>query len=90
MRHDPPLRELPLIRRERVARKLRRSLSWFERNRPSLEAAGFPRPVPAMGLRWDERAIDAWLDAQLPAYAGATDPADAAVAEAKAALRAQP
>jgi hypothetical protein len=48
-----------------VARKLGRSLSWFQRQREALERdKGFPLPVDGCGHRWDPVAIDAWLDRQ--------------------------
>lgn len=47
-----------------VGRYLGRSASWFCRNRATLEARGFPRPVDACGMRWDRAAVDAWLDEQ--------------------------
>ncbi len=49
-----------------VARGFRRSLSWFNNNRKSLEARGFPAPIDGCGLRWDPIAIARWQDAQLP------------------------
>jgi len=49
-----------------VAARLKRSLGWFHRNRPTLEAKGFPRPVDGLGMRWDSAAIDDWLDGQRP------------------------
>ena len=50
-----------------VARKLGRSLNWFYRHRTELEDDhSFPRTVRGCGTRWDPRAIEAWLDAQLP------------------------
>lgn len=68
-----------------VAALLKRSLAWFQRNRASLEAKGFPGPIDGLGMRWDSAAIGRWLDAQLPAQ-----PADpAADAEAELIRRAQ-
>lgn len=59
-----------------VARALGRSYGWFHRHRPSLEAErGFPPPVAGCGLRWDPRAIETWLDAQLPAPARSAEAA---------------
>lgn len=46
--------------------------NWFYDNRKELEAAGFPGPVgnrvKCLGDRWDEAAIDAWLDTLMPAH----------------------
>jgi hypothetical protein len=56
-----------LLTSAEVALRLRRSLPWFQRNRASLEARGFPAPVDGLGMRWDPVAIDRWLDALLPA-----------------------
>jgi hypothetical protein len=53
-----------LLTAPQVARRFSRSLGWFRRMRPSLEARGFPLPVDGCGLRWDPAAIDDWLDAQ--------------------------
>jgi predicted DNA-binding transcriptional regulator AlpA len=50
-----------------VARLLARSVTWFYRNRATLEGKGFPRPVDGLGMRWDSVAIHRWLDAQAPA-----------------------
>jgi hypothetical protein len=61
-----------------VARGFRHSLGWFYRNRVRLEARGFPVPVDGLGLRWDPAAIDAWLNAQLPAVKAAAVPEDGA------------
>jgi hypothetical protein len=49
-----------------VALHLRRSLPWFHRHRPALEARGFPPPMDGCGLRWDPRAIERWQDSLLP------------------------
>jgi len=51
-----------------------RSLWWFLKHRPALEAEGFPRPI--FGC-YDPRYLDAWLDAQ-------ADPALQAVVSASA------
>lgn len=55
-----------LLTSAQVARRFARSLAWFRRARPQLEAKGFPLPVDGCGLRWDPVAIDDWLDAQRP------------------------
>ena len=62
-----------LIRTKDVAAMLGLRLPSFYRRRAALEAAGFPGPVTACGLRWDPVAIDAWL-AGLRAPAPAPDP----------------
>jgi hypothetical protein len=49
-------------------------VEWFYRQRPRLEAAGFPAPMPGCGLRWDPAAVAAWQDAQLAPHA-TQDPA---------------
>lgn len=49
-----------LLRAREVAAVLGRSVDWWRKNRRALEEAGFPRPVPGIGL-WDPAAIEAWL-----------------------------
>ena len=45
-----------------VAAKLGRDRAWFARNKKRLiEKEGFPPMLPIL-RRWDEAAIDAWLD----------------------------
>lgn len=44
-----------------VATYLNRSEQWFAMKREKMEASGFPRPDPLLGL-YDQRAIDLWLD----------------------------
>lgn len=53
-----------LIDKIELCRKMGVEPTWFARhdNRKRLKAAGFPEPVPGFGKRWDERAVDAWLD----------------------------
>lgn len=81
-----------LLDAAQVGRKLGADRVWFMgRKRTLIETAGFPPPVPHCGLRWDERAIDAWLDAQMPealrvALARAAAPADPVEADRQAAL----
>lgn len=69
-----------LLRTADVARRLGKSVAWFRRQREHLKAAhGFPAPIAGLGLVWDPRAIDAWLDLQLPrpsAPAAAAAPKD--------------
>ncbi|MBL8713219.1 MAG: hypothetical protein JNM12_09985 [Alphaproteobacteria bacterium] len=51
-----------------AAAKLGHSYTWFLEHRKELQARGFPRPVLSGALgrdRYDEAAIDAWLDAQM-------------------------
>ena len=63
-----------LINSAEVAAKLGRiradgqpNVRWFYNHRFGLEHnQNFPPPVPGMGYRWDEAAIDAWLDGHLP------------------------
>lgn len=58
-----------LLSEEQVADKIGFSRSWFNRKRPELEALGFPKPVldnDRLGARrWDDKAIDLWLDARM-------------------------
>lgn len=62
-----------------VALRLRRSTTWFYRNRARLEAEhGFPRPVDGCGMRWDPEALMRWLDARLPNHEQDNDPASLA------------
>lgn len=44
-----------------VAAYLGRSLDWLNDHLPKLLAAGFPKPLPQLGL-YDRAAIDDWLD----------------------------
>lgn len=44
-----------------VAALLGVTREYFYRRRATLEAKGFPPPIPALGNRWDPTAIDAWL-----------------------------
>ena len=56
-----------LLDAAQVGQKLGHDRVWFMgRKRRLIGEAGFPPPVPHCGLRWDERAIDAWLDGQMP------------------------
>lgn len=54
-----------------VAEKLGFSLDWFYRNKTGLLKNGFPPPVFGnrrhARARWDDGAIDLWLDRQIPA-----------------------
>lgn len=58
-----------LLKAAEVADKLGRSVNWFMRSRADLFRRGFPRPLlgdaPYGRPRWDEGAIDAWLDSQM-------------------------
>ena len=58
-----------LLDAHQVAEKLGYSKSWFEHNKTKLEANGFPPPVldtDKFGTRrWDNYAIDAWLDSKM-------------------------
>ncbi len=60
-----------------VALLLARSVTWFYRNRATLEEKGFPRPVDGLGMRWDSAAIHRWLDAQVAAAPAATEDPEA-------------
>lgn len=46
-----------------VAKKLGCSRSWFYAHRKELEARGFPTALPVL-KRWNEDAIDAWIERQ--------------------------
>lgn len=50
---------------DKAARRLGLTQAEFEGARQRLEAAGFPRPLPAIE-RYDLAAIDRWLDGFLP------------------------
>jgi predicted DNA-binding transcriptional regulator AlpA len=66
-----------LLTAPQVAAALGYKLSWFHRHRASLVAErAFPAPIAGCGMRWDPRAIESWLDWQLPA-AGRSAEADA-------------
>ncbi len=58
-----------LLSPREVAVKLGRSHDWFLKNRETLHADMFPRPVigdgPRRRGRYDEGAIDAWLDSKM-------------------------
>ncbi|MDB5415066.1 MAG: hypothetical protein JWR10_3401 [Rubritepida sp.] len=57
-----------------VAKALGRSLNWFYRHRTELEEDhSFPKTIRGCGTRWDPRAIDAWLNQQMPAAASAEE-----------------
>ena len=45
------------------------NVNLFYRNRKGLETEGMPKPAigNGRGQRWDEQAIDAWLDGRMPA-----------------------
>lgn len=54
---------LRVLSSAQVAAYLGHSPTWLARHRSRLEAAGFPRPLPApFRGAWDLVAIDAWLD----------------------------
>lgn len=55
---------IPLLTARDVARLLGWSVDHWYRRRRALEAAGFPRPIPELGNRWDPNAIEAWLAAR--------------------------
>ena len=46
------------------------NLNRFYRKRQELEREGMPKPSlgNGRGQRWDEQAIDAWLDNRMPAH----------------------
>lgn len=58
-----------LLNIEALCEKLTYSKSTFNRRREDLERAGFPRPVLEAdefgSTRWDEKAIDLWLDGRM-------------------------
>lgn len=58
-----------LLDRPAVARKLGLTVERFYIKYAELRADGFPLPAlgSGRGARWDPRAIDAWLDAKIPA-----------------------
>ncbi len=62
--------ERRLIDIAQLAEKLSYSKDWVFRNLPVLESIGFPKPVLDERIRahrrWDVRAIDLWLDSQMP------------------------
>jgi predicted DNA-binding transcriptional regulator AlpA len=59
-----------LLNTEQVAEKIGYSKDWFIRNKESLFKQGFPRPTlgdkPHGRARFDDSAIDAWLDSRMP------------------------
>ncbi|MGX9963129.1 helix-turn-helix transcriptional regulator [Roseomonas sp. F4] len=77
-----------LLTAAEVALRLRRTVSWFYRQRAELEDRhGFPRPIDGCGMRWDPRAIDRWLDSRI--QGGALSGQQKALAEAEARLMAR-
>lgn len=79
-----------LLTAAQVALLLGRKAGWFLAHRAALEARGFPGPVDGCGLRWDPRAIEAWLDARLPRAATADGQAEATLLARAAALAESP
>ena len=68
-----------LLNHPQVAKRLGHSSDWFYRHRDRLiRDHGFPSSVDGCFRRWDPAAIDAWLDAQLPAAARSAKADDAA------------
>lgn len=64
-----------LLNLDQLIAKLGKSRDWWFRNRDRLERdLGFPPRVPGMGQSWDPAAIDAWLDAQMPAHLKPAEP----------------
>lgn len=63
--------ERRLLSVQEIAAKLGRSKSWLTDNLTQLENRGFPKPVLGGGhgspKRWDNHAIDLWLDSLMPA-----------------------
>lgn len=60
-----------------VAAKLGRNRQWFASNKKRLiEEEGFPKPLPIL-RRWDEAAIDAWLDGFMKSITISLKPAEA-------------
>lgn len=69
-----------LLNYQQVSEKLGYAHDWLRRteNRKALENRGFPPPITLTNmpegrthgaiLRWDEKAIDLWLDLQMPAH----------------------
>lgn len=63
-----------LLTISQTAKKLGyKSTGGFNHARQTLEQReGFPKPIIAAGnglrQKWDERAIDAWLDARMPSH----------------------
>ena len=59
-----------LLSGKQVAEKFGYKRSWLDNHRNTLEQLGFPEPILGGGmgspLRWDERAIDLWLDSKMP------------------------
>lgn len=59
-----------LLDMEETADKLSVTRQTFAKHRARLERAGFPPPALKRdelgGARWDERAIDLWLDSRMP------------------------
>jgi predicted DNA-binding transcriptional regulator AlpA len=65
-----------LLRTPEVAALLAMSVESFYRRRAALDAAGFPKPVPGMGVRYDPLAIQEWLAAQRTRPGATTPPLD--------------
>jgi len=57
-----------LLNAAEVAARLGHEAVWFThtRTKKNLAKLGFPRAVPGIPGRWDLRAIDAWLELQMP------------------------
>ena len=59
-----------LLSADKVAKKLDCSTAKFHMHRQTLESLGFPPPCldhdAFGGARWDDKAIDLWLDHRIP------------------------
>ena len=47
-----------------VAEALGKSVAEFDTLRPSLEAVGFPRPVPGLGASWAIMDVIRWVNGE--------------------------
>ena len=54
-----------LLNMREVGERLGHGYHWFRKRRHAMQKdQGFPEPVRTCGLRWDPRAIDAWIAGQ--------------------------
>lgn len=70
-----------------VAELLKKPENWFKRKWRELnKLAGFPAPLPGVGLRWSTRQVEAWIAAGGAPITVEVERPPSVVEEARAAL----